>query len=77
MFKGIVLKGNLIKLEKWVDGEKTAECGIKDSESIWGSNLELIREYEKFVSEEGVPEYIFVDEYEGYVTDDVEVIAVE
>jgi hypothetical protein len=62
-FKGIVYKGSLVKLEKHVDGEKVAECGIdsQEAQQLWGEQQPLRAEYEHFVSLIGAPEYILTD----------------
>ncbi len=64
-FKGIVLRGILIKLEKWVDGAKVSECGIdsEKAQSLWGAEQPLRSEYERLVSKGHCPEYILVQEY--------------
>lgn len=62
-FKGIVYQGSLTKLEKYVDGQKSAECGIDSplAQQLWGSEQPLRAEYEQFVSTIGAPEYILTD----------------
>ena len=68
MFKGIVLKGCLIKLEKWENDQKVAECGIDTdrAQELWGNQQPLRAEYEKWVSEGGCPIYELVEEYAGF-----------
>jgi hypothetical protein len=59
-FKGYILNGSLIKLEKHIDGEKVAECGIDSQQyfDLWGHEQPLRAEYELFTSTEGCPQYI-------------------
>jgi hypothetical protein len=68
MFKGIVLKGCLIKLEKLENDQKVAECGIdtEKAQQLWGNQQPLRTEYEKWVSEGGCPVYELVEEYAGF-----------
>ena len=67
MFKGIVLKGSLVKLEKYIDEEKVSECGIdsQESQALWGDQQPLRAEYEAWVSNGGNPEYEMMEEIEG------------
>ena len=67
-FKIIILDGALIKIEKWENDEKVAECGI-DSEraiSLWGPQQPLRTDYESWVALGKCPEYLVVEEYEGF-----------
>lgn len=75
-FKGYLINGALVKLEKLIDGEIVAECGIDHPKhhELWGDEQPLRAEYELFTSVEGAPEYIIVDSLPGLVYDEEEII---
>lgn len=64
IYKGLVVAGVLIKLEKYDGEKKMAECGIDNdhAQQKWGPQQPLRAEYEKWVSEGGIPQYEFYDE---------------
>ncbi len=63
IFKGIVLKGSLVKLEKYEEDILVSQCGIDSEKAIevWGVSSPLREEYELWVSQGNCPEYIFTD----------------
>jgi len=59
-WKGYIFKAMLVKLEKYQNGIKVSQCGVdaKIFHDLWGSENSLRPEYELYVSQGNVPEYI-------------------